>query len=105
MTRSPAADAVGGKGKQRASTTYDGLNGSSFEAVAGETAGRPAMLSPETARLGDTHARTSRFLRKSKSKQQLQDTQGTIKSLQNDGGKWRCVYAGDTSSQDQVNPA
>lgn len=62
------------KGKQRAGQAHDISHSSSTSAVSSLSGtGRPDTLSPDTARVGDTHARTSRFLRKSRSKQQLRN--------------------------------
>lgn len=75
MMRTPVAVSENDKGKQRAGQTSDMPSGSTTQVVYGaQNAGRPATLSPDTARGSDTHARTSRFLRRSRSKQHLKET-------------------------------
>lgn len=81
-----------GKGKQRAAETPESHPNSSSAPISASKAVRPATLSPDTARVGDTHTRTSRFLRKSRSKQHLRDSDKRGGS-DNDEGVYAFAFA------------
>lgn len=94
MTRSPQDPSAGRKSMQTGPSESQSTAWTpAAPAYSSPTAGRPATLSPDTARVADTHARTSRFLRKSRSKQQLRST-AESNGTKHDEGKHSsaCIY-------------
>lgn len=88
MTRSSQDPNASRKSIQRGASESEGAAWTpAAPTCSSSPAGRPATLSPDTARVADTDARTSRFLRKSRSKQQLRDHSGR-NGAKHDEGKY-----------------